>query len=159
MSEETTWVEFEIWNGEISVMGYMALDEAEDEKPLNFYDRFGLECYGDISKTNPFPSPSSELEEELVKDWEDIVEFIITTDVVSWLVKYATAAHIEEFGDMELYINCSKIPKVSHTVEDKTTTIRIKQSTKDKLDEYGIKGMTYDDIVNKLIEDSRLLRR
>lgn len=34
----------------------------------------------------------------------------------------------------------------------KETTIRVKTQTKDRLDEHGKKGDTYDDIVNKLLD-------
>ena len=37
-------------------------------------------------------------------------------------------------------------------MENATTTIRIKRSTKQKLDDVGRKGMTYDDIINELID-------
>ena len=35
---------------------------------------------------------------------------------------------------------------------ESTTTIRIKRSTKQKLNEVGQKGMTYDDIINELLK-------
>ena len=35
---------------------------------------------------------------------------------------------------------------------ESTTTIRIKRSTKQKLNDVGQKGMTYDDIINELLK-------
>lgn len=153
MKDETTWIEFEIWHGETAVAGYMALDEATDEKPLMFYDRDGFECYGNISKTKPILNPLNEVEEAIIKEWEEIVEWISTTDVVQWLVDYAEESHIENFpNDFELYINCSKLTDIRREVEVKYTTIRVKQSTKEKLALRGHKGMSFDDIINEMIE-------
>ena len=151
--EETNWIEFEIWKNESCVCGYMAEDEADDEAPLQFYDRNGFECYGNISATKPILEPCGDVEEEIVKDWDDIVEFIRTTDVVQYLVDFADETYSKNFGDVELFINCSKLDAIKEeTIVDKSTTIRVKQSTKQKLEEFGHKGMTYDDIINKLIE-------
>lgn len=40
-------------------------------------------------------------------------------------------------------------------METATTTIRIKRSTKEKLNAIGQKGMTYDDIINDLISSRK----
>ena len=156
MTQETTWIEFEIWHGETAIAGYMALDEAKDKKPLCFYDRDGFECYGNIGKTKPILQPQNEVEEAIVHEWEEMVEWIGTTDVVQWLVDFAEESHIKQFpNDFELYINCSRLSNVKRDVEVKDTTIRVKQTTKEKLKKIGGKGMSYDDIINELLERVR----
>ena len=110
---ETTWVEFEVWMGNISIQGYMALDEADDDAPLQFYDYNGLECGNHIGNTR-YPSFSGD---ELFK-WETLTEWFAETDVVQCLVDFAEEEKIlyfmteSDWGrrfDVELYINCSKL--------------------------------------------------
>lgn len=113
MRTETTWIEFEVWMESISILGYMALDEAEDDEPLNFYDWNGLECGTHIINTK-YPSFN---EDELFK-WETLTEWFNTIDLIQYLVDYAEEKKIlyfrteTEYGrifDVELYINCSKL--------------------------------------------------
>ena len=147
----TEWIEFEIWKNETCICGYMAEDEADDESPLQFYDRNGFECGGNISATKPILEPCNDDEEEIVKDWDDIVEFIRTTDVVQYLVDFAEEAYSKNFDDIELFINCSKLDAIKkETTVDKSTTIRVKESTKERLNQLGHKGMSYDDIIRKV---------
>jgi len=150
--EETNWINFEIWKNETCVCGYMAEDEADDEAPLQFYDRNGFECYGNISATKPILEPCNSVEEEIVEDWDDIVEFIRTTDVVQYLVDFAEEeVYSKDFDDIELFINCSKLDAIKEkTIVDKSTTIRVKESTKEILNKLGHKGMSYDDIIRDL---------
>jgi len=160
MSEETTWIEFEAWMYDISIQGYMALDEADDDAPLNFYDWNGLECGSHITNTR-YPSFS---ESQLVR-WETLVDWFKYTDVVQHLVDFADDEKILYFKtetdwgkvyDVELYINCSKSIAKELMVEDKSTTIRVKQSTKDILSQFGAKGMSYDDIIMRLFHQYNL---
>ena len=149
---ETIWIEFEVWHGETAIAGYMALDEANDEKPLNFYDRDGFECGTHISNTKPILQPKNAVEESIVEEWEEMVRWIGETDVVQWLVDFAEESYIKHFdNDFELYINCSRLSNLKNTVEDKDTTIRVKQTTKEKLKMLGSKGETYDEIINMLL--------
>ena len=149
--EETNWINFEIWKNETCVCGYMAEDEADDEAPLQFYDASGFECGSHISKTKPIKEPQNEVEKEIVEDWDDIVELIRTTDVVQYLVDFADEAYTKNFGDVELFINCSKLDAIKEeTIVDKSTTIRVKESTKEILNKLGHKGMSYDDIIRDL---------
>lgn len=152
MTSERTWIEFEIWHGETAIAGYMALEEADDESPLNFYDNCGFECYDNIGKTKSIVEPVNAVEEAIVEEWEEMVDWISETDVVQWLVDFAEESHIEKFpNDMELYINCSRLNNEKNDVVVKDTTIRVKQTTKEKLKKIGTKGMSYDDIINELI--------
>lgn len=111
--EETVWIEFEVWMDDISICGYMALDEADDEHPLQFYDYNGLECGSHITNTR-YPSFT---EEQLFR-WEILVDWFRTTDVIQNLVDFAEEKKILYFRtesdwgrifDVEMYINCSKI--------------------------------------------------
>jgi len=146
------WIEFEAWMGERAIGGYMDLEDAGDDEPLNFYRWDGFEGGHNIAVTR-YPS----FNDAEHREWEILVDWFATTDIVQYLVDFADEKKIlkfrteSDFGrifDVELYINCSKLDAVSApTVEDKDTTIRVKQSTKEKLNEVGQKGQSYDDIV------------
>lgn len=113
-TDETIWIDFEAWlDGEISICGYMALDEADEEAPLNFYRWDGLEGGSHISKTR-FPSFSDDQEFK----WEILVDWFTTTDVIQHLVdsaeeksilKFKTESDYGRLFDVEFYINCSKM--------------------------------------------------
>lgn len=160
MAEESTWIDFELWCNETSVCGYMNLDEADDEAPLNFYDRYGFECGTDVHGTKPISEPQNEVEWEIVLDWERILLFMGTGNLIQWLVDFADESTVKLFKGLyhgkvvtiELYINSSKLDNINKETEIKSTTIRIKQNTKKKLDLLGEKGMSYDDIINDLIK-------
>ena len=114
MSNETVWIGFEAWlDDEISICGYMALDEADDEAPLNFYGYDGLECGTHIRNTR-YPS----FTEDQVFKWEILVDWFSTTDIIQHLVDFAEKQTVLKFRtesdwgrlfDVELYINCSKL--------------------------------------------------
>ena len=106
MSEETTWIEFETWMDSTSICGYMALDEADDEAPLQFYGADGLECGSHISNTRVDTI-----------EWEKLSQWFAEHDVVQDLVDFADEekellfAFEDDWGridKVELYINCSK---------------------------------------------------
>lgn len=112
---ETSWVEFETWMDDISICGYMALDEADDDAPLQFYDYNGLECGNHITQTR-YPSFSQDQDFK----WEILSQWFAETDIVQWLVDFAEEEKIcyfkaeSEWGrifDVEFYINCSKLGK------------------------------------------------
>lgn len=113
-TDGTIWVEFEAWlGGEISICGYMALDEADDEDPIYFYKWDGLEGGSHIRNTR---CPS--FTEDQVFKWEVLVDWFSTTDIVQYLVDSAEKENILKFRaesdwgrlfDVELYINCSKL--------------------------------------------------
>lgn len=113
MNEETTWIEFEAWMDDISICGYMALDEADDEAPLNFYGNDGLECGSHISNTRP-----TACDDDVDFKWSVLADWFRTTDVIQHLVDFAEKETILKFRtesdwgrmfDVELYINCSKL--------------------------------------------------
>lgn len=113
MTEETVWIEFEAWMENVAIQGYMALDEADDEHPLNFYGWDGLECGSHISNTR-FPY----FKEDQIFKWEILVDWFRTTDVIQHLVDFAEKETVLKFRtesdwgrmfDVELYINCSKL--------------------------------------------------
>lgn len=114
MIDETNWIKFEAWMDEkLSICGYMAEDEADDEAPLNFYGYDGLECGSHIGNTKP-----TGLVEETVYLWELFTEWFSTTDIVQYLVDFANEEKVlkfrteDDFGrihSVELYINKSKL--------------------------------------------------
>ena len=81
MTQETNWIEFEVWMDDVSIQGYMAEDEADDEAPLNFYRWDGFEGGSNITVTR---CPS--FTERQMINWETLVDWFTTTDVVQWLV-------------------------------------------------------------------------
>lgn len=104
---DTIWIEFQAWMGNTSICGYMALDEADDDAPLQFYGVDGLECGCHISQTN-----------NNTFEWEKLSQWFAVTDVVQYLVDFAEEskrllfAHEDDWGridTVELYINCSKL--------------------------------------------------
>ena len=156
MTEETTWIEFEAYCGTVGICGYMALDEADDEAPLQFYGADGLECGTHISNTR-----MPHCTETYLQEWETLVEWFTVTDVVQYLVDFAEEAKIIrrvfKGHGIVLYINCSPFGLDTIDKVDKSTTIRVNQSTKNILDQIGNKGQTYDDIINELIRRSGYL--
>lgn len=109
--EETNWIEFEIWIDDVGVQGYMAEDEANDEKPLNYYSWDGFECR-DLSRTKyPYFTESK------LFRWEILVDWIKTSNIAPILAKFANEKKVCHFKaesdwgrrfDVELHINCSK---------------------------------------------------
>lgn len=153
---ETTWIEFEAWMDSRSICGYMNLEDANDDEPLQFYTWDGFEGGHHISVTR-FPSFTDNEEYE----WETLVGWLNETDIVQYLVDFAEEKKVFDFTttdsmgrphDVKFYINCSRFDEVSEKVQVKSTTIRIKQSTKEQLKKIGGKGDSYDEIIRSLLE-------
>ena len=164
MSENKEWVEFEAWMDDISICGYMNVEDADDEHPIEFYGYDGLECGSHISNTK-YPSFSDDQHYR----WDVLSEWFNETDIPQILVDHSDEETVlkfraeDDFGRLfivELYVNCSKLGNVDIPKEaDGTTTIRIKRSTKERLAALGSKGDSYDDIVDKLISSHNVLMK
>jgi len=107
------WIEFEGWMGDVSIQGYMNVEDADDEAPLQFYDCYGLECGSHIINTK---YPSFKNDQEI--RWEKLTQWFAEHDVVQDLVDFADEekellfAFEDDFGrieKIELFINCSKL--------------------------------------------------
>ena len=148
MSEE--WIEFTAMHENVEIKGYMNLDEADDEAPLCFYDHYGFEITH--YPNNPFYDDDRNSNKK-----KKLSQWFQRTDIIQWLVDFAHEEKAVKFedptGTFYLYIN--RDPNYSSLHDDvevdKSTTIRIKQSTKKMLDNIGWKNQSYDDIVQNLI--------
>lgn len=115
------WVDFEIWLGNVQVMGYMNSRDAHELDALQFFGADGLECYNDFSKTNYVGETAHTTEEVFyLLKWCLIQDWLEKTDVASTIAEHALDEVVVEYGafpsnddgmdaKLELLINCSKI--------------------------------------------------
>ena len=112
MINETNWIEFEAWMDDLSISGYMAEDEADDEAPLCFYNDNGFECGSNINNTKPAGATDS-----VIANWELLTNWFEVTDIIQYLVDFSNEEKKlmfrteNDFGRMhtiELYINSGR---------------------------------------------------
>lgn len=90
MKNNEVVIEFCGYNGICNITGYMYLEEAEDEKPLNFYNKQGFEC-GNNYPTNPY----NEYEDKRYDAYEQLKEAMQTDELlIQYLVDYANGESV-----------------------------------------------------------------
>ena len=111
-SSEDDVVEFEVVStkdGDISISGYVYVDELDDEHPLNFYDRNGFEC-GTRVPSNPYDdmSPNWEAYEKLSSAFQSDELFL------QFLSDFADENKTIDRGEYNLLINDGAIFEVEY---------------------------------------------
>lgn len=77
-------VEFEVCYKNVSIEGYLDVTEADDEKPLRFYNRIGQEQLHFPS--NPYPENLAGSYDNYI-DYEHLYNVFVTTDIIQYLVE------------------------------------------------------------------------
>ena len=105
LDDEEVIVEFEVISkkdSNISIKGYMDVEDADDESPLYFYDQRGFE-YGSYVPSNPF---NEETNFEEYDEYEHISsEFQSDVLFIQYLVDFADDDKLVDRGDYLLKIN------------------------------------------------------
>ena len=89
-------VEFEVFFKEVSVSGYIYINEADDEAPLRFYDRVGNEQWNFPS--NPYPENYAGSYDNHI-DYEILSNCFQSTDIIQLLVDNADESDKEIWLD------------------------------------------------------------
>ena len=87
----------------------------------------------------------------------DDLKYAFETDKEDYLMNLTWESGVKEIIDIStnwnVLTNDYPSGKYEKLFVDKSTTIRVKQSTKIKLNKIGERGDSFDDIINKLIEE------
>jgi len=57
-------------------------------------------------------------------------------------------------GNYKYFADHSKHGMAPSQTDRETTTVSVRRTTKKRLDEHGMKGVTYDEIINKILDEN-----
>lgn len=89
---------------QIRIEGYLYIEDADGERPLNFYDDYGLEC-GHYVPSNPYSHETCG-SYDLYMDYEQLSgAFQSDSELIQFLVDFAEDDTVIDRGDYILIVN------------------------------------------------------